>query len=281
MTDKIQDARLNGNKNSGSCRDMEEYLMHEDEVRAIEGKKFIPFITAEGDPDGKEEVIDHIDRSRSHLGKNSIEITSTINMKKNRPKNSSHFLAKIRRFISTMWNGMVSMLLDHYDPHRPTPPMMPTAQDPVTIEQASQKESAHFPLVAEHACRESNCTAGASGLVDPQFANPELVSIINELCLVARSREEASDSKKSPGRPRAFRKVKNVTINTEYVLLLELARKIGLLEERLSTFVNDALRYYLMNKRTDLYDLFMTIIRHAESTSASDEENGNHNNINN
>lgn len=78
MMIKIQDAGLNGKKNTGSCREMTEYLEHDDDAREKEGKEVLPFTTANGIPVGKEEVIDHIDRNRSHLGKNDVKFLHMV-----------------------------------------------------------------------------------------------------------------------------------------------------------------------------------------------------------
>lgn len=75
---KIQDAGLNGKKNTGSSRETVEYLGHEDKARKEAGKEVVPFTTADGQPVNKEEVIDHIDRNRSHLGKNDTKFLHLV-----------------------------------------------------------------------------------------------------------------------------------------------------------------------------------------------------------
>jgi len=75
---KIQDAGLNGQKNTGSSRETVEYLGHEDKERKEAGKEVVPFTTADGQPVNKEEVIDHIDRNHSHLGKNDTKFLHLV-----------------------------------------------------------------------------------------------------------------------------------------------------------------------------------------------------------
>lgn len=78
MEIKIQNASLGGEKNISSCRNLAEYLEHEDDERKAEGKDVIPFMTPDGVPVSKEEVIDKIDRNHSHLGKEDYKFYSLI-----------------------------------------------------------------------------------------------------------------------------------------------------------------------------------------------------------
>lgn len=78
MEIKIQNASLGGEKNISSCRNLAEYLEHEDDERKAEGKDVIPFMTPGGVPVSKEEVIDKIDRNHSHLGKEDYKFYSLI-----------------------------------------------------------------------------------------------------------------------------------------------------------------------------------------------------------
>lgn len=70
MNVKIQNASPGGGKNTGSCGSLATYLEHEDDDRLKEGKEVVPFITPDGTPVTKEDVIDSIDADHAHLGKN-------------------------------------------------------------------------------------------------------------------------------------------------------------------------------------------------------------------
>ena len=67
MNIKMQNAALNGERNNGSSRKLADYINHEDADRIAAGKKPIPFATADGLKVSTEEVIDKIDRNKSHL----------------------------------------------------------------------------------------------------------------------------------------------------------------------------------------------------------------------
>lgn len=69
MNIKIQNATLDGKGNKGSCRELAEYINHEDKERAEAGKEPIPYRTPSGLKVTTEEVIDKIDRNHAHLSK--------------------------------------------------------------------------------------------------------------------------------------------------------------------------------------------------------------------
>lgn len=72
MNIKIQNSSANGTSNTkGSARNLTEYLEHEDKERKKQGKTVFPFTTSDGIPVSKEEVVEKIDRNKSHLGKNA------------------------------------------------------------------------------------------------------------------------------------------------------------------------------------------------------------------
>ena len=79
MNIKIQNSGTDGTSNTkGSCRNLAEYLEHEDDERREQGKKIYPFTTPEGITVSKEEVIDKIDRNKKHLGKNDDKFLQLI-----------------------------------------------------------------------------------------------------------------------------------------------------------------------------------------------------------
>lgn len=78
MNIKIQDAPIGGKKNTGSSRELAEYLGHEDDDRKNAGKEVFPFTTPDGIPVTKEVVIDKIDRDQRHLGKNDTKFFHLI-----------------------------------------------------------------------------------------------------------------------------------------------------------------------------------------------------------
>ena len=71
MNIKIQNCSPgnSGSKNTGSCAGLADYLEHEDEDRLKDGKDIMPFMTSDGTPVSKEDVIKNIDGNHSHLGK--------------------------------------------------------------------------------------------------------------------------------------------------------------------------------------------------------------------
>lgn len=72
MNIKIQNSSADGTSNTkGSARNLAEYLEHEDKEREEQGKIVFPFTTSDGIPVTKEEVVEKIDRNKSHLGKNA------------------------------------------------------------------------------------------------------------------------------------------------------------------------------------------------------------------
>lgn len=70
MNVKIQNSGKKGATNTkGSCRNLAEYLEHEDNDRREQGKEVFLFTKADGTPIAKEEVIDKIDRNHLRLSK--------------------------------------------------------------------------------------------------------------------------------------------------------------------------------------------------------------------
>lgn len=79
MNIKIQRGSADGTtKNTGSSRDLAEYINHEDQERIDAGLEPLPFTTPEGDPVTTEEVIRMIDENARGLGKDDVKFLHMV-----------------------------------------------------------------------------------------------------------------------------------------------------------------------------------------------------------
>ena len=111
MNIKMQNAALNGERNNGSSRKLAEYINHEDADRIAAGKKPIPFATADGLKVSTEEVINKIDRNKSHL---SIKDDKFIHMVVSPSKTEIDAMGATERELYRSAQKLIQRILDSY-----------------------------------------------------------------------------------------------------------------------------------------------------------------------
>lgn len=111
MNIKMQNAALNGERNNGSSRKLADYIDHEDADRIAAGKKPISFATADGLKVSTEEVINKIDRNKSHL---SIKDDKFIHMVVSPSKTEIDAMGATERELYRSAQKLIQRILDSY-----------------------------------------------------------------------------------------------------------------------------------------------------------------------
>lgn len=111
MNIKMQNAALNGERNNGSSRKLADYIDHEDADRIAAGKKPISFATADGLKVSTEEVINKIDRNKSHL---SLKDDKFIHMVVSPSKTEIDAMGATERELYRSAQKLIQRILDSY-----------------------------------------------------------------------------------------------------------------------------------------------------------------------